>query len=255
MTFYISCVSDVGIKKQVNQDSVFVEQYATKIGKVVLAVLCDGMGGLRYGEFASNCIVSTFSEWGRSALPALCVSPIRDCDIRWEWTELIRSLNQKIRDTGLQGGFKIGSTVTALLISEDRYFILNIGDSRAYEIRDAVRQLTTDHTVIENEIRLGNMTPEQAEASPIKSVLTKCVGVAPSVCPDLYFGTPTKGAVYMLCSDGFRHHISQDEMKRYLLPARDEDIDCLQNNAEFLVELNKKRGESDNISVISVFVK
>lgn len=251
--FYTAAITDVGTKKQINQDRIFVRQYHTQIGRVVFAALCDGMGGLKYGELASASIVAAFADWADGLLPSLCSAPVSDHDIRVAWTRIIAEQNQAILQAGLQRGVSIGSTVSVLLLTEARYFVLNIGDSRVYEIGAATKQITTDHTVIEQEIQLGNLTPEQAETAPMRGVLTRCVGVAPVVYPDLYFGDTRRNAVYMLCSDGFRHHVSRDEMS-YLRPERGEPMDVLQSRAEYLVELNKLRGETDNISIISIYV-
>lgn len=255
MEFYISTSTDVGIKKKINQDNLFAEQLLTENGKIAVAVLCDGMGGLKHGEVASASIVSAFSEWVHYALPSLARHPLEDHIVREQWTDLITLQNQKIRLYGQQNDCAVGSTVTALLLTEHRYFILNIGDSRAYEISDAVRQLTLDHTVIANEIRLGNLTPKQAESSPMKNVLTKCVGVAESVYPDMFFGETARNAVYMLCSDGFRHHITAEEMREHLLLRASTDIVQMKQREEALIKLNKQRGETDNISVITIFTQ
>lgn len=255
MDFYISAVTDAGIKKSVNQDCVFAEQIDTPTGRVAFAVLCDGMGGHERGEVASAFLVTAFANWMYESLPKLASAPIEDHRIREEWTALISRQNAQIRQYGLQYGITVGSTVTALLLTQERYYILNIGDSRAYEIGAAVRQLTDDHTVAANEVRLGNMTPEQAESAPIKNVLTRCVGVAERVYPDMFFGTPQRNTVYMLCSDGFRHCVSAGEMHEFLFAKSSGDPWRMKTQAETLVEINKQRGETDNISVITIFTK
>lgn len=255
MEFYISSITDVGIKKTVNQDCVFAETFDAPIGQVAFAILCDGMGGLEHGEIASALIVSAFSNWVRDALPALLAAPIEDHTIRAQWTTLIAELNTQIREYGMQGGFSVGSTVTALLMTQERYFILNIGDSRAYEICAEIRQLTEDHTVVADEVRLGNMTQEQAEMAPMKNVLTKCVGVAEQVYPDMFFGSPKENTVYMLCSDGFRHCVSAEELREFLWAGESGAQECIQAQMRALVELNKQRGETDNISAITVLVR
>lgn len=255
MDFYISSITDIGTKKCVNQDCIFADQFDTPIGRVAFAVLCDGMGGLEHGEVASALIVTAFAKWAYIALPALACAPIEDHTIRREWTSLIAQLNTQIRQYGSQHGFNVGSTVTALLLTQKRYFILNIGDSRAYEIGAAVTQLTDDHTVVADEVRLGNMTPEQAEMAPMKNVLTRCVGVKEQTYPDLFFGTPKKDTVYMLCSDGFRHCVSTGELREFLFAKNSNDPERMKVQMETLVGLNKQRGETDNISVITIFVK
>ena len=255
MDFYISSVTDKGIKKSVNQDCVFAELFDTPTGRAAFAVLCDGMGGLKFGEVASTLLVAAFANWAYSALPALARVPIEDHIIRREWTALISRLNTQIRQYGSKRGSAAGTTVTALLLTQGRYFILNIGDSRAYEIGGAVRQLTDDHTVVADGIRMGTITPKQAENAPMKNVLTRCVGVEESVAPDFFFGTPRKDAVYMLCSDGFRHCVSDAELHEFLLEKNSGGPERMKVQAEALVELNKQRGETDNISVITIFVK
>ena len=255
MDFLISSVTDKGTKKSVNQDCIFAERFDTPIGRVAFAVLCDGMGGMKYGEVASTLLVAAFANWAYSVLPALARAPIEDRIIRREWTDLVSRLNTQIRQYGSQRGCNAGTTVTVLLLTRARYFVLNIGDSRAYEIGATVKQLTDDHTVAADEIRRGTMTSKQAAQAPMKNVLTRCVGVEESVSPDFFFGTPRKGTVYMLCSDGFRHCVTAGEMHEFLLAKNSGDPEQMKTQAEALVELNKQRGETDNISVITIFVK
>ena len=252
MDFFIAAVTDKGVKRPTNQDSLFAKQFVTKSGKYAFAVLCDGMGGLQHGELASTSIVSTFSAWAEERLPAIA-RPLMDHEIRREWTGIIRMKNQELRTYGLSNGCKLGSTVTALLLSESRFFILNIGDTRAYELYGGCRQLTVDHTVIADEVSMGNMTLEQAESSPMRSVLTRCVGVYDSVYPDMFFGDTKQGAIYLLCSDGFRHCISVEEMEEYLTPGSSDHALELRMGEEELIDMVKKRGEKDNISAVAIY--
>lgn len=254
MDFIISASTDVGIRRAVNQDSLFVRKLHTAIGKMVFAVLCDGMGGLKYGEVASAVLIDAFTDWMYIYLPKLSQRQLEDYIIREQWIAVINAQNSRIREFGMQNNCSVGSTITALLLTENRYFLLNIGDSRAYEIADQVVQLTYDHTVVANEVRLGNLTPEQAELAPGQNILTKCVGVAESVYPDMFFGDTKRNAVYMLCSDGFRHKISAEEMRGYLLSEGYQSISAMKKE-EYLIELNKQRGETDNISVITIYTK
>lgn len=251
----MSAVTDVGIKKQVNQDSLAVRRLLAPIGEVVFAILCDGMGGLEHGEIASCSITSAFCDWAEGVLPQMVCEPVEDSVLREQWTALIQEQNEKIRAYGTENECTLGSTVTALLLTPQRYYVLNIGDSRTYEIGVQVKQLTEDHTVVEEEVRRGNLTPEQAALAPMKNVLTRCVGVTESVYPDLFFGETVRDTTYMLCSDGFRHRVMPEEMQAWLLPHTQEEIEGLEQRAQALVELNKQRGETDNISVIAIYVK
>lgn len=252
MDFFIATMTDKGVKRPTNQDCLFAGQFMTRCGKYAFAVLCDGMGGLQHGELASASIVSAFSTWAGERLPAI-TQPLMDHEIRGEWTEIIQLKNRELRLYGLDNDCKLGSTVTALLLSETRFFILNIGDTRAYELYGGCRQLTVDHTVTANEVSLGNMTQEQAEASPMRSVLTRCVGVYDQVYPDMFFGDTRPGAVYLLCTDGFRHCISAVEMAEYLIPCSGDPALELRRGEEELIDMVKKRGEKDNISAIAIY--
>lgn len=253
MEFYISASTDVGTHRNVNQDSLFVRKLHTPTGKMVFAVLCDGMGGLRHGEVASASLISGFTEWMYKALPELSRERLEDWVIKKHWSDVITDQNARIRSYGQQNRCSLGTTVTALLLTEYRYFLLNIGDSRAYAIGESVIQLTEDHTLVANEVRLGNLTREQAETAPGRNVLTKCVGVQESVRPDMFFGTPVGNTTYMLCSDGFRHLITPDEMREHLMPVGEAGISGMKSQEEYLIELDKRRGETDNISVITIF--
>lgn len=255
MEFYISASTDIGTRRKVNQDSLFVRRLETRTGKMVLAVLCDGMGGLNFGELASAAIVSAFTDWMYQDLSALSQDPLEDHTIREQWSGLIEEQNRRIRSYGQRYHCTAGSTATALLLTENRYFLLNIGDSRAYEIAEQVTQLTEDHTVVANEVRLGNLTKEQAEHSSIQNVLTRCVGVQEEAWPDLFFGTVQKGAVYMLCSDGFRHRLTREEMQEHLLHAVKKEPLQMKCQEEYLIELTKQRGETDNISVVTIYTE
>lgn len=151
---------------------------------------------------------------------------------------------------GLASG--LGTTVTALLLTEQRYYIINVGDTRAYEIGDHVVLLTKDQTVVAREVELGNLTQVEAETDPRRSVLLQCVGASDEVYPDMFFGDTALNATYMLCSDGFRHEITEREIYAYLNPTVMTDADGMQRNMEALIELNKQRRERDNISVVTI---
>lgn len=255
MKFFIATATDVGIKRDSNQDSLFANEYETPCGRVAFAVLCDGMGGLQHGEVASASIVGAFSAWAEETLPRLSPDMLEDCHIRREWMRIVASENEKLREYGRLNGCSIGSTLVALLLTQSRYYALNIGDSRIYRLAGRAEQLTEDHTLVAEEIRKGNLTEEQATASPIKSVLTRCVGVSAHVYPDLFFGDTGVETAYMLCSDGFRHKITKDEMLEQLLPRGGSDASSLDEGLRTLIERNKARGETDNISAIDIYVR
>ena len=253
MNFLVQASTDIGISKSTNQDSLCVKVIKYGDKKAVFACICDGMGGLSKGEVASATVIEAFSHWVESELSALCQNgQIEDYIIRQQWEKIITAQNSRIMNYGRSQGVKLGTTVCAILLTESRYYILNVGDTRAYEIYDRVSQLTHDQTVVQREIDSGILTSEQAKTDPRRSVLLQCVGASSIVYPDMYFGDTKYHAVYMICSDGFRHQITEEEIYNSFSPAALLDVDTMKKNSEYLIELNKSRNENDNISVLLV---
>lgn len=251
MDFIISATTDLGVRKKVNQDRLFAKRIETPYGTMAFAVICDGMGGLEKGEIASAALVQAFSCWMEDFHTGISDTGIEDYMIRRQWTAVVEKVNSWILEYSRENKCKMGTTVTAMLLTEQRYYILNIGDTRAYEVTPyGMHQLTVDHTLIQREVEKGNLTKEQAESAPMKNVLTRCVGIEEDVFPDLFFGDTKEGAVYLICSDGFRHRISESEMIGQLY---DSGIGfSMERRQELLIELDKQRGETDNISVVTV---
>lgn len=252
MNFLISATTDIGIVKSTNQDSLSVKIINTEQGRMVFAILCDGMGGLAKGEVASASVIHAFDKWLRDEFPSVCNAPIEDYMIRAQWEKIITEQNDTIKAYGATQGVRLGTTAVVLLITEKRYYILNVGDSRAYEISDNIYQLTTDQTFVAREIALGNMTEEQAMQDERRNVLLQCIGASDMVYPEMFFGDTKENAVYMLCSDGFRHQITPQEIYEKFQPAVLLDNNRMNVNATALIELNKARQERDNISVALV---
>lgn len=250
--YIVSASTDIGRVKNTNQDSLNVKVLSYKGEQMAFAVLCDGMGGLEKGEVASASVVRAFHQWAVDALPGLCARGITDADIRQEWTAIIAGQNEKLRGYGARCGVNLGTTVTLLLVTEKRYFIANVGDSRVYELHQSARLLTQDQTVVAMEVQQGKLTPQEAETDSRRSVLLQCVGASEVVYPDFFFGIPRQNAVYMLCSDGFRHEVSEGEIYEYLQPSRMNSAESMKENELALIELNKQRQERDNISVITI---
>lgn len=252
MNFIVSANTDIGLSKTVNQDSVLVRILNTKQGRMVLAVLCDGMGGHSKGEFASACVVKAFADWSVSGLGALCEGPLEDSAIRSHWERIVQTEHERLCAYGASQNAKIGTTVVAMLLTQTRYYILNVGDSRAYELRNGIRQITKDHTLVAHRVSIGQMSEEEARVSPERSVLIQGIGASQFVNPDMFFGDVLPNAVYMLCCDGFRHEITPDEIYSMLRPELLFDDFRMSQNSLALIELNKQRQERDNISVALV---
>lgn len=252
MNFIISANTDVGTTKKTNQDSLSAMVMNTPQGRMAFVVLCDGMGGLDKGEVASASVITAFRNWAMNDLAGLCSQPLEDATIRSQWEEIIDRQNRTIKTYGARQGVRLGTTAVVMLLTQTRYYILNVGDSRAYELTTEIRQITNDQTFIAREIALGHMTREQAETDSRRNVLLQCVGASDEVYPDMFFGQVQPDAVYMLCSDGFRHEIMPEEIYEQLQPGVLFDEYAMQQHSMALIELNKQRRERDNISVALV---
>lgn len=252
MNFIVSANTDIGIVKSTNQDSLSVKVINTSQGRMTFAILCDGMGGLDKGEVASASVIRAFDNWVHTELPKLCVAPIEDSVLRAQWDKIITEQNKIIGKYGAGQGTRMGTTAVVMLLTQTRYYIMNVGDSRAYEINGGLTQLTNDQTFVAREVALGNMTEEEARTDERRSVLLQCIGASDEVYPDMFFGDTKENAVYMLCSDGFRHEITADEIYAKFQPAVLFDDATMSKNTTELIELNKQRGERDNISVVLV---
>lgn len=252
MKFLTSVYTDVGIKKTTNQDSSSVLVANTPNGEVCMAIVCDGMGGLEKGELASAHIIKMFKAWFASDFPKIIQSENYE-NIKYQWNEIVQKENERIAQYGLDNDVTMGTTLTVSLFVEKIIYIMHVGDTRFYEISDTdLSVLTEDQTLVAREVRRGNMTPEQAEADPRRNVLLQCIGASKVVDPQYIEAENQADKIYMLCSDGFRHKISEQEIMDTLCPNNNLNKNQMLQHSKTLVEKVKQRKESDNITVILV---
>lgn len=252
MKFLTANHTDVGTRKKTNQDSMLVMQADTDKGQVLLASVCDGMGGLAKGEVASAAMVRTLQDWFANRLPYLLAEGLVPEKLFADWRELVRDTNSRIMSYGRKLHADLGTTCVILLIAENRYFTLNVGDSRIYWLTDNIYQLTKDQTYVQQEIDKGRMTYEEAYNHPNRSVLLQCIGASSQVEPVFGQGQTDPGQVFMLCCDGFRHVIHPQEFYDSLNARVLTDENVMKQQLDRLVRLNIQRGEVDNISAILV---
>lgn len=242
-------VTDAGIKKNINQDSVCVKIAETpEHGQVAMAIVCDGMGGFQKGELASAEVIRTFSEWFDYSLPMMLN------DITWqlleqEWCSMIAKLNVRLMNYGYKENVRLGTTFSGILCINGRYMIVHVGDSRIYCIGDSMTQLTEDHTLVARKIKMGEIRPEDAESHPQRNVLIQCVGASKNLEPQVVFGQIHENTIFILCSDGFRHVLTRREMIDAFLPDHMKSINDLEQAGHRLVDQVKQRNEKDNITV------
>ena len=254
MNSIYSMHTDIGTVKTTNQDSMCVKEARTQKGQILFAIVCDGMGGLEKGEVASATVIKAFSDWFERELPYQLAKQNYLDEIECQWDAMLKEQNQNIMNYGAANHIQLGTTFTALLMLENgKYLIGHVGDTRVYQLLDnQVNVLTEDQTVVQKEIREGRLTPEQAEVDPRRNVLLQCIGASNVVEPAFYHGRATQGECYMLCSDGFRHENSVQEIWDGLSPLVNSYEEEMHMHLVSLVELCKSRGETDNISAILI---
>ncbi|MDR0519105.1 MAG: protein phosphatase 2C domain-containing protein [Clostridiales Family XIII bacterium] len=245
-----AAVTDVGLRKKTNQDSYCARVMPSRGGQAFFAIVCDGVGGLSYGEMASAYVVEAFSRWFSTEYAA-ADTPTVPNEIAASWAKLISACNSSIYAKAKALGSKIGTTLTAILVYEGYGFVaVNIGDSRIYWMRDAIKQITNDHTAAQAAIAAGELTAETALHDKRKNVLTRCVGAFPEVAPDFFKGSMATRDLILLCSDGLRGKVSDTELYQLLSPFRGESSADMSAILRDIIETGKSRGEKDNITAI-----
>ena len=253
MRFIATADTDIGISKNTNQDSVLVKHASYDGGEVLLAVICDGMGGLSKGELASATVIHAFSRWFDEELPYELMDVNLEV-IGGKWSLILKDLNMRILEATREhcrSGEAMGTTFTGILFINDCYVIAHVGDTRVYQITTDIQQLTTDQTFVAREVSRGTMTLEEALRDKRRNMLLQCIGASEVVEPQILTGRAVKGS-YMLCSDGFRHEITEREMYESLNPVNLINKKAMHSNAKYLIEQVKSRQEKDNISVVLI---
>lgn len=256
MTEYIAAaLTDIGNARKVNQDSICVKIADTdNYGQVVMAVVCDGMGGLSKGEVASATVIRKFSQWYESELPYL----IKDHDmseLSCEWQKIIDSQNQLIAKYGETSGIKLGTTFSGMLIINNEYMIVHVGDSRIYRINEEVKWKTSDHTLAARELANGNISEEEAKFDKRRHVLLQCVGASSKIKADIVFGRIHSNDIFLLCSDGLYNTIDENEIAEKLKCKKTDSVGDLRTTCSDLIEKAKNNGERDNITVALIKCK
>ena len=251
MKLVTGAYSDIGISRKNNQDAVCILQAESEKQEVCMAIVCDGMGGLSKGELASAVIINEFRGWFEEDFPSI-LNRASLKDITDIWKMKILDLSEQLKMYGSKNNILLGTTFSGVLIIEEQFIWVHVGDSRIYHIRkNQMKQLTTDHTVISREIKNGNMTKEEAKTSKLKGKLTQCIGASQVLNPESGVGIIKTGETLLLCSDGFYHKFSENEIAMVQRGnfKKDRDIDkyCFER-----VKKAMSRNEKDNISVVVI---
>lgn len=255
MEYKIAAHTDTGIRKSKNQDGILLNVAHTDYGNVAFGAVCDGMGGLHKGELASATMLRMLSGWFEVEFPELLYRGLHMETLKESWNHLIRRANEKLQRYEKRNSFRMGTTMVSVLLAGKTYYICNVGDSRVYQIRKQVELLTKDQTFVQQEIDSGRMTFEKADTDTRRNILLQCVGASHKIKPDYYTGTIESGTVFLLCSDGFRHMVKEEELLESLTPKNIKNEYGMKKSLLYLTELNKSRMETDNISSALIYVE
>jgi PPM family protein phosphatase len=220
--------SDLGRQRQGNEDSYFV--------RAPLFVVADGMGGAQAGEVASEMAVASFDRGLPGGPPAEGL------------VHVIADANQRIHDRSRAdaGSAGMGTTVTAAYVGQDDVTIAHVGDSRAYVLRDGeLIRLTRDHSLVDELVRRGKLTQEQAESHPQRSVITRALGPEPEVEVDVEVYQARGGDLFLLCSDGLTGMVPEARVQPII-----ENASSLAAAGRELIAAANEAGGRDNITVI-----
>jgi serine/threonine protein phosphatase PrpC len=238
---HITCAgrTDVGIIRSGNEDSYLM------VPDRGIFVVADGMGGHAAGEVASEMAVRYIANDLGS------LRGLGDEEVAERMRNAIRSANGAIFQRTLTEHDKrgMGTTVTSLVLYNSRFLIGQVGDSRAYLLRDGkLTQVTKDHSYVQEQVDAGYLTPEQARTHPYSNVITRCVGANSEVQPDIYVGSVREHDFFLLASDGLTGMLEDPELQDIL--RRDERMP--QEQVDELINEANRHGGLDNITAILV---
>jgi serine/threonine protein phosphatase PrpC len=239
--------TDVGLKRRQNEDALLaLEDYG-------VFVVADGVGGRKAGELASAITVDTFQAFAprfREAVEGYAATPGRATrnEVLHLLDQAANTASNRVFDTANKTGRQgMTTTLAAAVVGGGAAFLVHVGDSRIYLLRDGhLRQLTEDHSLVNEMLRTGGMTPEEAEKSRYRNVITRAVGLYPNVHADTLAVELLDGDRLLLCSDGLSDLVKPDKMVDLL---RSPDV---HGAVEALVEEALERGGKDNITAIVI---
>jgi len=254
-----AALSDVGNEKPVNQDAYYLKMGGFDKEYFILAVVADGMGGVKEGELASRSLTAAFSNWFHNDLRNI----LEDCKrenvsigdrLLEDWDKIISDVSLELniysRSQGYKEGKGPGSTLTCVFLYAGTYFLVNIGDSRIYRMHEReLKQLTVDHSWAQEQLDAG-VSVSEIEKDSRSNMLTRCIGCGLDDSPkgDYFAGEYSPGDIFLLCSDGLRRKLDDDSVKDIL---KDSSKNTREKCFE-AVEGAKDAGECDNITAIIV---
>lgn len=242
--------TDKGIVRKDNQD--YFETTRVADDQIVIAVVCDGMGGAKAGNVASRLAAETFAEALENQPGALLDDGLVEAALRDAMTAANRVVHEMARtEPGRRG---MGTTLVGALVKEQKKgkkaYILNVGDSRAYHISgDNIVRVTKDHSLVEEMLTRGDITQDEAKHHPNRNLITRVVGTEQKVDCDLFQISLQKGDRLLLCSDGLTNTVTDQEILEEIQHIPDLDKCC-----DMLITLALAAGGPDNITAVMICI-
>lgn len=232
-------ITDIGRRRKLNQDYVYTSEMP--VGKLPnIFIVADGMGGHNAGDYASKYTVETIvKEIGVSEEK----SPEKILESAIQTANgLLRKQAKENMD--LKG---MGTTVVAATCNGSDLLVANVGDSRLYVVGSRIRQITRDHSLVEEMVRMGGIDRETARNHPDKNIITRAVGADEHVDIDFFRVSLLPGELVLMCSDGLTNMLEDEEIRMILSGQRD-----IVEKAEELVKAANRNGGKDNIAVVLI---
>ncbi|MBE6987877.1 MAG: Stp1/IreP family PP2C-type Ser/Thr phosphatase [Ruminococcaceae bacterium] len=235
-------ITDIGKARSINQDSYAVE--VLEDAETGILLVCDGMGGVKGGEIASSIAVRTIMDSLRVKLkPKMSRQNIKNA-----LEDAIKQANSNIVSRALEEHelLGMGTTCVCAIVCDNNITLANVGDSRAYVIEnEKLRQVTEDHSLVNDMVKAGEISPQEALMHPKKNIITRALGVDEDIEID-YFNVDVKDDMYViLCSDGLTNEVSDIEICYEVVNSITEKDAC-----EALKDIANKRGGHDNITIV-----
>lgn len=241
----ISSITDTNLRDQ-NEDNRLVIPKQIGNDKILIAAVFDGMGGTDAGEEASRMIKEMLEDWFIDNTDL--ISENNPEKLKDNLLNLLISANKDIYEYGIKIDKTLGTTSAILILVNNDYIAVNLGDSRIYRFGSKTLQITKDQTFAQLEIDKGNLTPEEALTDRRSHILTQSLGAKEEPEPDFYKGKCKKGDIFFLCSDGMYNRVSINEMDEII---KDKSLGLKQKLIEIAIKA-KDAGEGDNMTGILV---
>ncbi|MDD2446564.1 MAG: Stp1/IreP family PP2C-type Ser/Thr phosphatase [Tissierellia bacterium] len=240
----VGAVSDIGLRRENNQDSMFTSTE----GDFPLFIVADGMGGHKAGDIASRMAVEGIVKYLKNNQDRINSEENIKILIR----EAVEYVNTEIylESFEVPEYLGMGTTITLAYIYNSKVFVCHVGDSRAYlVINKKIKQITEDHTLVNELIKNGSITPAEAINHPQKNLITRAIGTSCDIEMDFYTINIRKDDVFILCSDGLSNMVGEDSILDVVSNNLNKNMNEICNS---LVELAKENGGKDNITVIGI---